>query len=157
MVKNHPPDRSVLSDDNPCSCIGVTDGDAGDREVGWVVRVTRGTVNDQDPDRPGGPGALQGRWHDRGKTMNTYGRSLTSNNTSLIDYPWSPFLRFGLFSDLGSKLWGLTPPPHDFLVRARASDRFCSPLCPLGGRCEAADSWPRVGQLAIRGLLRCSA
>ena len=66
--------------------MGVTDGDASDRVVAGAVWVTRGTVNDQDPDRPGGPGALQGRWHDRGKTMNTYGRSLTSNNTSLVDH-----------------------------------------------------------------------
>ena len=87
---NHPPDRSVLSDDNPCSCIGVTDGDAGDREVGWVVKVTRGTVNDQDPDRPGGPGALQDRWHDRSKTMNTYGRSLPTTRalSTIRDRPF---------------------------------------------------------------------
>ena len=82
---NHPPDRSVLSDDNPCSCIGVTDGDAGDREVAGSSDVTRGTVNDQDTH---GLAVLEcSRTGGRGRQDHEHVWSVTSNNTSLIDYP----------------------------------------------------------------------
>ena len=70
--------------------MGVTDGDASDRVVAGAVWVTRGTVNEQDPDRPGGPGAIQDRGHNRSKTMNTYGRSLPTTRalSTIRDRPF---------------------------------------------------------------------